>query len=300
MQAVHNIDVSVVLAVKNEAKYVREALVSILEQDGVTFEVIVVDDHSSDETFKIVSVLQRENDRLRLLSNPRFGKVSGFNTGVDAANGKFVCLFAGDDVMPEKSLAARWNVVKNLPEEQPVAGLCKILSISKNPKFDGILIPRKKGRGNMTGSSPLMNRKMVAKLFPVPECLPNEDTWLECGLSFFPSLLIKHSDIICCYWRVHENNSYNMTLDFDEYKKRITERLYAFELFYEKYKHELSTEMMHRLQARLKCNEKYIKSDALGVIFSGVNLRNVLRTLSIINKPMYNLRRQGFRVFSGW
>ena len=49
-----DIQVSVVLAVKNESKYILDALNSILSQENIRFEVIVVDDNSSDNTVNIV------------------------------------------------------------------------------------------------------------------------------------------------------------------------------------------------------------------------------------------------------
>ena len=44
-----------------------------------------------------------------------------------------------------------------------------------------------------------MNRKAVDILFPIPNELPNEDTWLEIALGHTNLIKIVHSDILCCF-----------------------------------------------------------------------------------------------------
>lgn len=68
------VDVSVVIAAKNEAVHVREAVESILAQQGVDFELVFVDDGSTDETASIVRSM--DHSRLHLLTNTKSGKVT--------------------------------------------------------------------------------------------------------------------------------------------------------------------------------------------------------------------------------
>ncbi len=295
-----NIDVSVVMAIKNEQEHIEEALGSILAQENINMQVIVVDDHSDDNTYEIVKSIQDEDSRIRLLKNPRSGKVAAFNEGIRLSQSRFVCIFAGDDIMPEGSLAARFNVVKDLPEEVPGTGLFKIQTLSEDKRFDGHIVPRAKGKGNHSGQSPLMNRKFADKLFPVPESLPNEDTWLDIAFCHLTTITVKHSDVICCLWRMHDRNSYNMNLDFKDYKKRIEDRWEAYELFYDKFKSELTEENEHKLLERIKSNKHYSKGNIFGVLTSGIDFIEKLRIISSINPFFYNLRRRFFGIFSGW
>lgn len=293
-------DVSVVLAVKNESKYIKDALESIIAQQGLVFELIVVDDNSTDDTLEIIKDIGRHHSVLRIFRNPAAGKVSAFNFGVQAAKGSFVCLFAGDDIMPSGSLAARWNTVKVLPVDKPVVGLYKIMTMSTDKRYDGCIVPRTKGRGNYSGQSPLMNRQMVSKIFPIPENLPNEDTWMELAIVYLPNLVIVHSDIICCKWRFHEGNSYNLKLNCSEYRRHTIVRQKALELFYDQFKTELSDDATKELLNRIECNRQYQKRSMVGIALSSVNLVSKLRALSSANEFLYNIRRQFYRFFSGW
>lgn len=294
------INVSVVLAVRNEHKHIETALASILNQQGIMFEVIVVDDGSTDDTYDIVARLVNKFSNLNLYRNTGTGKCSAFNLGVQHAKGRFVCIFAGDDIMPEGSLVARWNMVKDFSDDEPVVGLCKLISMSEIKRFNGHLIPRKSGIGALSGVSPLMNRVALNKIFPVPETLPNEDTWMELAVLYFPMWNIIHSDIVGCAWRVHAGNSINMTVPFSEYNLKITARLKAYFLFYERHFADLSDKGRSELLAKIECEKNRSEGNLLGVIRSNVGFVDKLRALSITNPALYNIRRYLYGLFSGW
>lgn len=293
-------EVSVVIAARNEQTYISSAVLSVLAQKGVDHEVVVIDDNSTDDTFRIVSDLLAEHPNLRVERNPDSGKCSAFNFGVGLARGRFVCIFAGDDLMPEGSLAARWARVKDCPDDKPVVGLCKLISMSEDKRFDGHLVPRAPGRGVLTGISPLMNRLALHKMFPVPESLPNEDTWMELAVLYFPEWVIDHCDVIGCKWRVHQGNSINMTVPFDEYNRKISLRMTALRMFREKFGGELGAENGKALDARISCEDARLRGSILGVMLSPVGLVDRLRALSITNAFFYRLRSRLYGLFSGW
>ena len=293
-------DVSIVMAVKNEEIYVESAVSSILAQTGLQIELVVVDDGSDDKTYEILDRLATRNSRMHLLRNPKSGKCSAFNLGVSLACGKFVCIFAGDDLMPQGSLAERYAVVKDLPFNIPTVGLCKLVTLSTIKRFDGHLVPRSPGLGALSGVSPLMNPLALAKMFPVPESLPNEDTWMELSVTHFTDWVIVHSDIVGCAWRVHEGNSINMLSGFDEYNRKITARIRAIPMFYERFGPELSEDARERLRHRIDCEASRQRGSLLGIMTSRVPLIEKLRSLSIANRTLYFARQKLYGLLSGW
>ncbi len=152
----------------------------------------------------------------------------------------------------------------------------------------------------MSGVSPLMNRLALSRMFPVPEELPNEDTWMELAISHFRGWRVVHSDIIGCKWRVHEGNSINMMLPFAEYHKRITVRLRALPLFYERFGTELSDESQATLRGKIACEQARLRGSMMGIIASPVSLVEKLRRLSQANGFLYGLRQRLFGLLSGW
>lgn len=294
----YNSDISIVLAVKNEELFVKSALESILNQSGVSFEVIVVDDGSTDATHDIVSGIA--NKKLRLFRNPGRGKCAAFNYGVSLAKGRFVCLFAGDDLMPEGSLARRYAAVKTRQSSTPVVGMCRLVTMSENKRFDGHLVPRRPGHGVFSGQSYMMNRAMVGKCFPVPVEFPNEDTWLELAVKFFPGVDVIHSDIIGCAWRIHAGNSINMLMGFDDFNTRYTNRMRAYSVFYARHQADLTEEGRKTLLGLVDCEEKRMAGNLIGILLSSVDIVSKLRALSLSNRAMYWIRARMYGSFSGW
>ena len=86
---------SVILAVRNEARFIKAAVESLLQQDtqDFDFEILVVDGMSSDGTPAIVAELLKLDPRIRLVTNERQKTPSAFNLGLNEARGEYVCIF---------------------------------------------------------------------------------------------------------------------------------------------------------------------------------------------------------------
>lgn len=292
--------VSVVIAAKDESLHVREAVLSVLAQSDVDFELIFVDDGSKDDTYSIVCELAANDSRLKIFQNPVAGKCAAFNFGVSKATGSFVCIFAGDDLMPSGSLSQRFNAVRTYPSSSSVVGLCKLKTISEDKKFHGQIVPKAPGVGGFTGVSYMMSRPVLNKIFPVPESLPNEDTWMEVAVRYMPGWKIVHSDVIGCHWRVHSGNSINMQLTFPEYNKRLTPRMSAFEKFYTEHRDDLDSRGIEFLKSRIECENARSSGSVLKVLTCSAPLVDRLRALSATNSFFYELRRRFFKLLSGF
>ena len=95
--------VSVCLPTYNGAEYVEEALRSILDQTYQDFELLIVDDGSTDATLDIVQSFS--DPRIKLHRNPeRLGIPANWNRCLELAAGEFVCVFHQDDVMLPENL----------------------------------------------------------------------------------------------------------------------------------------------------------------------------------------------------
>ena len=88
--------VSVCVPTYNSAATVRRCLDSVLSQDGVDFEVLVVDDASADGTADVVEKLLRRGDRL-VVNDSRLGLVGNHNRCLELARGTYVQFVHADD-----------------------------------------------------------------------------------------------------------------------------------------------------------------------------------------------------------
>ena len=95
-----NPDISVVVPMRNEAPNVEELcaeLVSTLSASGRTFEILAVDDGSTDETFELLARIQARDSRLRVIRFRRnFGQTAAFAAGFAHARGRYIVTMDGD------------------------------------------------------------------------------------------------------------------------------------------------------------------------------------------------------------
>lgn len=97
---------SVVIPTHNVAAWIGETLTSVLDQDVADMEVIVVDDHSEDDTVRIVERRAAADPRLRLVAAGSRGGGTARNDGVAVAAGRYLVFCDGDDLVPAGAYSA--------------------------------------------------------------------------------------------------------------------------------------------------------------------------------------------------
>jgi len=92
-----NPKISVVMAVYNGEKYLKEAIESVLRQTYQDFEFIIVDDASNDKTSVILESF--DDPRIKFIKNPEnLGLTKSLNKGIKAAKGKYIARMDADDI----------------------------------------------------------------------------------------------------------------------------------------------------------------------------------------------------------
>lgn len=96
----YNRKVSVIVAAYNVEKYIDRCVTSILEQSYTDYELICIDDCSTDGTKKILERLQNDNCGIKTINNEiNLGVSEVRNLGIAIATGKWVCFVDGDDYL---------------------------------------------------------------------------------------------------------------------------------------------------------------------------------------------------------
>jgi GT2 family glycosyltransferase len=95
--------VSVLMAVYNGERYLKQAVESILAQSFEDFEFIVVDDGSTDSSLKSLEQYAARDTRIRFITLPNAGLTRSLNEGLAIATGEFVARMDADDIaMPQR------------------------------------------------------------------------------------------------------------------------------------------------------------------------------------------------------
>ena len=96
--------ISIHMPVRNTSRYLHACLDSILNQSEPSWELIAVDDHSTDNSTGILAEYASGDHRIRWMKNSGHGIVEALQSAFRESNGEMVCRMDSDDVMPEHKL----------------------------------------------------------------------------------------------------------------------------------------------------------------------------------------------------
>lgn len=90
---------SIIIPIYNVAPYLRECLDSVLSQTVENFEVLAVDDGSTDGSGKIIDEYAVKDHRITVLHKGNSGVSTARNAGINLSNGEYLCFVDGDDIV---------------------------------------------------------------------------------------------------------------------------------------------------------------------------------------------------------
>lgn len=104
--------ISVVIPTYNAAKFLREALDSLLAQTFTNWEAVCVNDGSTDNSLEILQEYAARDSRFRILDGPNGGYGKAMNRGMDAAAGKYLAILEPDDFLPAHAYEALYSAAE--------------------------------------------------------------------------------------------------------------------------------------------------------------------------------------------
>lgn len=110
----NNTKVSVIMAVYNTEKYLRESIESILNQSLKELELIIINDNSTDSSLEIIKNYLKIDKRIILINNKKnLGSASSRNKGLIVARGKYIAILDSDDIAFNHRLMFQYNFLEN-------------------------------------------------------------------------------------------------------------------------------------------------------------------------------------------
>jgi len=96
--------ISIIMPFKNTAEFLEECLDSILGQSEESWELLAVNDGSTDESVSIVSNYAKKDSRIRVMENKGEGIIEALQTGYSNSSGAFITRMDSDDIMASTKL----------------------------------------------------------------------------------------------------------------------------------------------------------------------------------------------------
>lgn len=120
--------VSILMPVKNGSKYLYDCIQSIVNQIYQNWELIAIDDHSSDDSWPIIQDFSLKDSRIKLIKNSGHGIPKAIQTGLIISKGSFVTRMDCDDLMDEKKIELMSDKLVKGKKRSVVVSLVKYFS----------------------------------------------------------------------------------------------------------------------------------------------------------------------------
>lgn len=108
----NKIKFSVIVPVYNVEKYIEECLDSILKQDYDNYEILLIDDGSTDNSGNICEIYAAKNEKIKVFHKKNGGLSSARNIGIEKATGDYLVFVDSDDYIAPWSLSEFYKVLK--------------------------------------------------------------------------------------------------------------------------------------------------------------------------------------------
>lgn len=107
-----------VVPLYNKEKYIVKTLNALLEQDYENFEILVINDGSTDSSLSLAKSVNSE--KIRIISKPNGGVSSARNLGIKEANGEWIIFFDADDEIYSNALSEYVYMINHFPDASVV------------------------------------------------------------------------------------------------------------------------------------------------------------------------------------
>ena len=120
--------VSIIIPFKNTAHFLPECLDSILNQTYSNWEVLAVNDHSTDESFELLTSYFKKDERIKVFQNKGSGIIPALQTAYHQSNGDYITRMDSDDIMKPNRLEVMVNALNKNGKGHIAVGQVKYFS----------------------------------------------------------------------------------------------------------------------------------------------------------------------------
>lgn len=181
--------VSIIVPVYNTEDYLDKCMNSILNQTYKNIEVIIIDDGSTDNSYRRLQEFQTKDKRIILLQQKNFGQGVARNKGIEISKGKYICFVDSDDRITE-------NMVEEMVQEieKTNSDFSSFLIAFEDSKSQKIY--KKKFKNTiLEGKKIFQSALKIMDIFPIPVNKIYRKDFLLKNNIFFPTVR-KNEDML--------------------------------------------------------------------------------------------------------
>ena len=127
-------EISVIIPIHNAEKYLKQCVDSVLNQEFVDKEILLIDDGSTDKSGKICDEFESSNKDIKVWHIKKQGVGNARNFGIEKSKGKYLVFIDADDFLPNKEVLSKlYSTIENMNSDIVVGNYYRL--------WDGNLLP---------------------------------------------------------------------------------------------------------------------------------------------------------------
>ena len=223
--------VSIVMGTYNGSEFLKEQMATLLAQTYPEIEMVIIDDCSTDETFRILQDYAASDSRIRLSRNSsNLGYNLNFEQAVKAARGDFIAIADQDDIWEVEKISEMmkaWHNRDVIMLHSPSAlfqtgGAIDWKSVYSRVPFQGDDVRKFFLYNHISGHNMLFKKSLLQHALPFPGNM-YYDWWLAAVACCSGG--IGYVDKVLAYHRLHEKNASGFTGHYIPFYKHVLETL---------------------------------------------------------------------------
>lgn len=168
--------ISIIMPVFNGEKYIAQAIKSVIAQTYPNWELIIVDDGSTDDTSNVIH--QFKNAKIKYIYQNNQGPSAARNRGLDIAQGDYIAFLDADDLYHEQKLARQVTFLKENPNVDIIYNDVKVVDESLHE------INELKSEGIYESKEDFLAMLLFRQIVPLPPSIMAKRKCFESGIRF--------------------------------------------------------------------------------------------------------------------
>lgn len=194
-----NILLSIIIPVYNAEKFINETIMSIISQGYGSYELIIIDDGSKDNSYSLIKKFADRYDNIIIETQENQGATFARNRGLELAKGEYILFFDADDILEKNILN---NILTIINNEYPDLILSNFTIVSEDLKYIEAVRIKDDSIENLFLSSPFPGNKIYKNKIIRENHLTFNNVRIGQDLNFYLKYLIHVKTIF-----IYEKNS---------------------------------------------------------------------------------------------